>query len=159
MADDIISFIFICHFVICNIFIFTMLCKVLYFNIVTPNKVNQSMWFAMIPYTMHAHLCCVLAGSVRSRKHWLWDIARKRNEFPLFSVVLRILHLLIALRTTEPIQMGFSANCTTPKENFNQIEHWKCHMCELRIISPDRITYRHAPSLYIYKYMVLVCGC
>ena len=33
------------------------------------------------------YMCCDLAGSVRSRQHWLW--ARKRNEFLLFSIVLR----------------------------------------------------------------------
>ncbi len=36
------------------------------------------------------YMCCYLAGSVGSRQHWLWDTARKRNAFLLFSIVLRI---------------------------------------------------------------------
>ena len=42
-------------------------------------------------------MCCDLVGSVRSRQHWFRDISRKRNEFLLFSIVLRILQLLIPL--------------------------------------------------------------
>ncbi len=36
---------------------------------------------------------------------------------------------------TGPIQVGFSAKCTSPKEHFNQIENWKCHMFDFRQIS------------------------
>ncbi len=45
--------------------------------------------------------CCThvlrSSKSVGSREHWLWDIARKRNAFLMFSTVLRILQLLITL--------------------------------------------------------------
>ncbi len=52
------------------------------------------------------HLCCDLAESVRSQEHWLWDIARKRNEFILFSIVLRI--LLITLEPLDWVKGNFS---------------------------------------------------
>ncbi len=45
------------------------------------------------------------------------------------------------LGTTGPNQVGFSAKCTSPNEDFNQIENWKCQMCEFRLIPIDRITY------------------
>ncbi len=37
----------------------------------------------------------------------LWDIARKRNEFLLFSIVLRILQLLITLESLVWFRWGF----------------------------------------------------
>ena len=69
-----------------------------------------------IKYKLHEErlMCCNLAGSVGSRQHWLWDIARKRNEFPLFSIVLRILPIAHNHGTTGPIQVEFSAKCTSP---------------------------------------------
>ncbi len=45
------------------------------------------------------------------------------------------------LGTTVPIQVEFSAKCTCLNEDFNQIENWKCHMCNFRLIPLDRITY------------------
>ncbi len=44
------------------------------------------------------------------------------------------------LGTTGPIQVGVSAKCISPNEHFNQIENWKCHMCEFWLISLDHIT-------------------
>ncbi len=44
--------------------------------------------------------------------------------------------------TTGPIQVGFSAKCTSPNEHFNQIENWKCHMFDFRRIPQDRITFK-----------------
>ncbi len=43
--------------------------------------------------------------------------------------------------TTGLIQVGFSAKCTSPNENFNQVENWKCHMFDFRLIPLDRIIY------------------
>ncbi len=45
--------------------------------------------------------------------------------------------------TTGPIQMGFSAKCTSPNEHFtfSQIENWKCYMWDFRLIPLDRITH------------------
>ena len=42
--------------------------------------------------------------------------------------------------TTGPIQVGFSAKCTSPDEDFSQIENWKCHMFNFWLIPLDRIT-------------------
>ena len=44
------------------------------------------------------------------------------------------------LGTTGLIQVGFSVKCTSLSEHFNQIENWKCHMCESWLIPLDRIT-------------------
>ena len=52
--------------------------------------------------------------------------------------------------TTGWIQVGFSMclkRCTSPNEHFNQIQSWKCHMFNFRlifldcIINGDRLTY------------------
>ncbi len=79
-------------------------------------------------------MCCDLVGSVGSRQHWLWDIARKKEWicFENHSIAHN-------LGTTGPILVGFSAKCTCPNEHFNQ--NWKCHMSEFRLISIDHITY------------------
>ncbi len=45
--------------------------------------------------------------------------------------------------TTGPVQVGFSTKCTTPNEDFNQIENWKCHMFDFGLIPLDCTTYRH----------------
>ncbi len=87
------------------------------------------------------YMCCDLAGSVRKRDHWLRDAARKRNAFLLFSIDLRIVQLLYIFGTTGPIQVGVSAKCTCPNEDFNQIENWKCDMFDFRLIPLDHITY------------------
>ncbi len=55
-------------------------------------------------------MCYNLVESVRSRKHWLWDITRKRNAFLLFSIVLRILQLLIASEPLVQFRWGFQQN-------------------------------------------------
>ncbi len=55
-------------------------------------------------------ICVAIKWSVGNREHWLWDTARKRNEFLLFSIVLRILQLL---KTYEPLvrfRWGFQQN-------------------------------------------------
>ena len=83
---------------------------------------------SLIPLISFKHMCYDLTESVRSQEHWLRDIASKRNGFLLFSTVLRI-------------QVGFPAKCTPSNEHLNQIENWKCHMFDFRLISLDRITY------------------
>ena len=53
---------------------------------------------------------CDLAESVRSWEHWLCDLARKRNAFLLFSIVLRIIQLLITLELLVWFRWGFQQN-------------------------------------------------
>ena len=86
-------------------------------------------------------MCCDLAGSVRSREHWLWDTARKRNAPLLFSIVFWESFNCYNFGTTSPIQVTFSAKCTPPDEDFTHIENWKCHMFNFQLIPLDRITY------------------
>ena len=48
-------------------------------------------------------------------------------------------------------QMGFTGKCNSPNEHFSQIENWKCHMFDFRLISLDCITYtvgKGQPSVY-----------
>ena len=67
--------------------------------------------------------------------------------------------------TTEPILVGFSGKCTSPNGHFNQIENWKCHMFNFRLIPLDRISKpllekcnilnffdMHAKEVVIYMY-------
>ncbi len=41
---------------------------------------------------------------------------------------------------TGPIHVGFSAKCTSPNDDFNQIENWKCAKVNFRLIPLDHIT-------------------
>ncbi len=54
--------------------------------------------------------------------------------------------------TPGPIQVGFSAKCTSPDEDFNQIENWKCDMFDFHLIPLDRITYIGWKSDHIISY-------
>ena len=86
------------------------------------------------------HLCCDLGGSVRSWEQWLRDTARKRNAFLLFAIFWESFNCY-NFGSTGLIQVGFSAKCTSRNKDFNQIENWKCHMLDFRLIPLDRITY------------------
>ncbi len=88
-------------------------------------------------YIQLLYAICI-AGSVGSRQHWLWDIARKRNEFLLFSNCSENPSIAHNLGTTGPIQVRFSAKCTSSSEHFNQIENWKCHIHVQVLIDPAR---------------------
>ncbi len=69
-------------------------------------------------------MCCDLAGSVGSREHWLWDTARKRNAFLLFWESFNHFNF----GTTGPIQVGFSAQCTSPIWGHQSNRNKKCHV-------------------------------
>ena len=43
--------------------------------------------------------------------------------------------------TTGPFQVGVSAKCTSPNDDFNQTENWKFHMFDFQLIPLDCITY------------------
>ncbi len=75
------------------------------------------------------------------------NVCRKRNEFFVFywfentSTAHNFVTTDSILVTTDSILVEFSAKCTSPKnEHFQQIETWKCHMLDFRLISLDRIT-------------------
>ncbi len=68
-------------------------------------------------------------------------IARKRNEFLNCFLLFWESFNCSNPGTTGPIQVGVSAKCTSPNEDFNQIKNWKCHLCYFRLIPQDRITY------------------
>ncbi len=54
-------------------------------------------------------------------------IARKRNIFFCFLLFWESFNCY-NFETAGPIQVGFSVKCTSPNEDFNDIENWKCHM-------------------------------
>ncbi len=59
----------------------------------------------------------------------------------LFFIVFRLFQYCYNFGTTGPIQIGFSGKCTSPNVDFNQIENWKCHMFDFRLIRLYRITW------------------
>ena len=85
-------------------------------------------------------MSCDLAASVGSLQHWLWDTARKMNAFLCFLLFWNSF-TWYNFGTTDWIQVGFSAKCTSSTEDFNQIENWKCHMLDFQLIPLDCITY------------------
>ncbi len=64
------------------------------------------------------NMCCDLAESVGSWEHWLWDSQTKEwISFVFFCFANpSIVH---NFGTTGPIQVGFSAKCTSRNEQFN----------------------------------------
>ena len=82
----------------------------------------------------------MLDFSFFSREHWLWDTASKRNGISLFSIVLRTLQLLLTLEPLIYFRWGFQQNVPL-NEHINQIENWKCHMFNFRLIFLDHITH------------------
>ncbi len=82
-------------------------------------------------------MCCDLVESVRSWQHWLWDMARKRNDFLLlFWESFNCSLLWNHWNTGGVFRLMYSSH-----EHFNQIENWKCHMFNFRLIALDHITY------------------
>ncbi len=95
--------------------------------------------------TKFTHMCFDLAESVRSWEH----IARKGMfKFLLFSIVQRILQLLITLEPLVRFRWGFLQNVHL---QISTSIKWKtCHMLDFRLISLDCITYwgfRHGTCL------------
>ena len=87
-----------------------------------------------------AKMYCDLARSVGSREHKLWDVQpEKERHFFCFLLFWKSFNCY-NFGTTILIQVGFSAKCTSPNEDFNQIENWKCYMIDFRLIPLDHIT-------------------
>ena len=63
------------------------------------------------------NLCYELAESVGSLEQWLWDISGKNNKFLLFLLFGESFKTH-NFGTTGPIQIRFSAKCTSPNEHF-----------------------------------------
>ncbi len=62
--------------------------------------------------------------------------------------------------TTGPIQVGFSAKCTSPNEEFIQFiqkENWKCYMFDFRLIPVDRNIFFIRPHLSGIRSMLSGC--
>ncbi len=104
--------------------------------------------FCLIHYTYNIYICYKMAvvyvlqsKGIISRK--LAALIVRYSQKWIFIVLYYSENPLIAhnVGTTGPIQVRFSAKCTSPNEHFNQIENWKCHMFKFWLISADPITY------------------
>ncbi len=81
---------------------------------------------------------------------------RKQKQFIIFLAVSFVFNCFENLSiahnfgTIGSIQVGFSAKCTSPNEYINQIENWKCHILDFRLISKGRIT---SSNCIIFEHM------
>ena len=83
----------------------------------------------------------VLRSNGISRKSAALIVRYSQKKQCIFFPLFRESFNCFNFGTTGLIQVGFSAKCTSPNEYFNQIEIWKCHMFDFRLIPLDRITY------------------
>ena len=97
-----------------------------------------------------------LAESIRSREHWLWDTASKRDLICFVFYCFGNPSIAYNFGTTGPIQVGFSAKCTSPNELFNEIENRKYHIFDFRLTSLDRITSYSLWSHIIYPVLFAI---
>ena len=107
--------------------------------------------FFLCAYTNLHKVCSwsiyVLRSSGISQKsgalNWYWEKARKRNSWVSFVFNCSENHSIAHIfGTTSPIQVGFSAKCTSPNGHINKIlKKWKSHKLKFGLISLDRITY------------------
>ncbi len=118
---------------------------------------NGYLWHRLLLYKHQPHLLMLwvcghyaiyvlrssgITGSVRSREHWLWwDTARKRNALLYCLLLFWESFNCYNFGKNGPIQAGFAAKCSSPNEDFNQVENWKCYMFDFRLIPLDHITY------------------
>ncbi len=95
----------------------------------------------------------VLRSSGISRKSGalIVEYSQKRNVVLLFFQLFWESFNYYNFGTTGPIQVRFSAKCTSPNEDFNQIENWKCQMFDFRLIPLDRLTYIYWLLWVFYK--------
>ena len=71
---------------------------------------------------LFVYMCCDLAGSVGSREH-IVRYSQKQECISFVSYCFKEFFNCCNFGTTGPIQVGFSAKCNSPKEDFNQIEN------------------------------------
>ncbi len=115
-------------------------------NMMCANSVGQGTIASILHWH---HMCWNLAGSVRSPQHWLWDIARKKWISIVFycSENPPIAH---NLGTAGPIQVGFSAKCTSPNEHFNQ----KLKMSHVRVPTDFPRSHHILPFLWAISSLI-----
>ncbi len=65
---------------------------------------------------------------------------QKKECISFVFYCLENLSIAITLQPLVRFQVEFSAKCTSPNEDFNQVENWKCHMFDFRLVLLDRIT-------------------
>ena len=51
-------------------------------------------------------MCCDQAKWVETHKYWFWDIAKQKENFPFFSIVLQNLQLRVSVELTNQFSWG-----------------------------------------------------
>ncbi len=96
------------------------------------NKRKQ-IWVAILRDQPEVGIEALIVRTARKGMHFFWFFLLFWESFNCYN-----------FGTTGPIKVRFSAKYTSPtEEDFNQIEHWKCHMYNFRLIPRNRITYFH----------------
>ncbi len=87
----------------------------------------------------------VLRSSGISQKSGALMVTYSQKKKCIYLVFYCFDNLSIAI-TLEPLiqfRWVFSTKCTSPNEDFNEIENWKCHMFNFWLIPLDHITYHY----------------
>ncbi len=141
-------------------------CKVI-FNVQKYIKLNSLVKVLEYPWYCFCHsLCKVYYGSLLGRPYWniggiiimvhvyllgssgispklgtfIVRYSQQKALIPFVYYCFENASFVQIFRTTGPILVGVSANCISLNEHLNQIENWKCHMFNFRLISLDHIT-------------------
>ncbi len=112
--------------------------------IIYTTKLHVIMRTLVSEFWLLTTVCVAMYAS--SRISWksaalIMRYSQKRKWISIFFYCSESPSIAHDLGTTGPIQMGFSAKCTSPNEDINQIENWKYHMCNFWLIPLDHITY------------------
>ena len=102
-------------------------------------------------FAVHVIKYVLQSGGI-SRQHWPWDTARKRNEFLLFSTVLRILQLLITLEPLYRFKWRFQQNL--PLQMSTSVKYRKLKMSHVRVPT-DFSRSHHISSIAVESVLVL----
>ena len=92
-------------------------------------------------YIMIDNLCCNLVGSVKKSAALIVRYSQKKEWISIVFYCSNYPSIAHNLGTTGLIQVGFLPKCTSSNEELNQIENWKCNMCNFRLIPLDRIAF------------------
>ena len=119
---------------------------------------NFHIFIKELIFHLYGYMCCNLAESVGTWKlgELIVRYSQKKEWISFVFYCFENPSNAHNFGTTGPIQVGFSAKCTSPNEHINQIENWKCHIFDFRLISLDRITYndRYHSTNYVDCFLI-----
>ena len=64
-------------------------------------------WMRELKCTIQQYVWCDQEKWVNSFKYWFWDTAKQNDKFPLLSICLQNLQLLVSLELTNQFSWGF----------------------------------------------------